>query len=88
MENLAAMSIEASEVKLERTIYIYANAISHLGWWSPNKKWLTKMSPIYDFDRPFQIVNIFCYKMADKNREMTDILVSHFLVGDHNLADE
>jgi hypothetical protein len=46
------------------------------------------MSPIYDFGQPFQIVNIFCYKMADKNREMTDILVSHFLVSDHNLGDE
>jgi hypothetical protein len=37
------------------------------------------MSVICDFSQPFQIVNIFCSRMADKNREMTDIFVSHFL---------
>jgi hypothetical protein len=36
------------------------------------------MSDIYDFGQSFQIINIFCSKIADKNCKMTDILVNHF----------
>jgi hypothetical protein len=46
------------------------------------------MSAIYDFGQLFQISNIFYSIMADKNHEMTDILISHFLVSDQYLGDE
>jgi hypothetical protein len=35
------------------------------------------MSVIYYFSQSFQIVNIFCFRMADKNHKITDILVSY-----------
>jgi hypothetical protein len=38
-----------------------------------------------DFDQSFQIFNISCSKMIDKNIKITDILVSHFWVGDHHM---
>jgi hypothetical protein len=46
------------------------------------------MLAICDFGRPFQIFNIFYSRMADKNREMTDILICRFLVGDHQLGEK
>jgi hypothetical protein len=67
-----------SRVAGEVDVYIYI----------PNKKWLTKISVIYDFSRPFQIINIFCCRMSDKNHELTNVLVSYFLVGDYHIGDE
>jgi hypothetical protein len=46
------------------------------------------MSAIYYFGQPFQIVNIFYSRNIDKNHKMTNILVSHFILGDHHLGDE
>jgi hypothetical protein len=46
------------------------------------------MLAICNFDQAFQIVNIFCSRMANKNRKMIDILDNHFWVGDHHLGDE
>jgi hypothetical protein len=46
------------------------------------------MSVICDFDQQFQIVNIFYFKMADKNYKIIDILISYFLVDDHHLDDK
>jgi hypothetical protein len=36
------------------------------------------MSAICDFGQSFHIVNIFCFRMIDKNKKMTNILVSYF----------
>jgi hypothetical protein len=36
------------------------------------------MSTICNFGQLFQIINIFYFRMLDKNHKIYDILVSHF----------